>query len=126
MEPMIRKQGSGYLIEWPSLNVQVIAKQIHPNGYKAFCGFMLNGEPVHRSNPTLNSNSGMTSLARLLNKRRPKDDWGIDWDQIVEDLAGILIDTVGEGKADVVLGEVEVEEGEWMIINFYNFVTSEA
>lgn len=118
MEPMITKQGSGYLIEWPSLKLEVIAKQIHPSGYKAFCGFMLNGEPIHRSNPTLNSNSGMTSLARLLNKRRPKDDWGIDWDQIVEDLAGILIDTVGEGKADVVLGEVEVEEGsQWRIDN---------
>jgi len=107
----IVEEGSGYKIEWADKGLECQVKHITNNGYKAQCAFTLWGTPVHRSFPTLNSNSGMESLARTLNRKRPIEDFEINWLDIVEDLAGILIDTVAQGKPEVVLGEVETEEG---------------
>lgn len=118
MEVTIEKQGSGYAVKWDSSNVEMIVRHIKPKGFKAEVSTFLNGIPVHRSNPTLDSSSGMDGFARKLNKRRPKEDYGVDWEQIVEDLSGIVIDTYRTGQPALKLSEVDLSSSiAWCIEN---------
>ena len=118
MEPTIEKQGSGYRVAWPSHSVEMIVRYIKPRGFKAEVSVLLNGQAVHRSNPTLDSSSGMDGFARKLNKRRPEADYGIPWEQMVEDLSGIVIDTYRTGHPALKLSEVDLSDSiAWRIDN---------
>ena len=118
MEPTIEQQGSGYKVTWPSKRVEMDVRNIKPKGFKAQVAVFLNGDPVHRSNPVLDSTSGMNSFTSKLNKRRPEADYGVDWEQVVEDLSGIVIDTYYEGQPAVKLSEVDLENSFlWRIEN---------
>ena len=108
MEPTLEQQGSGYKITWASKNVEMRVRNIKPKGFKAEVAVLLNNMPVHRSNPTLDSVSGMDAFARKLNRRRPLDDYGVDWEQLVEDLSGIVIDTYRTGEKEVQLKDVSL------------------
>ena len=103
---------------WASKNVEMDVRNIKSKGFKAQVAVFLNNEPVHRSNPVLDSTSGMNSFTAKLNKRRPEADYGVDWDQMVEDLSGIVIDTYYAGEAAVKLSEVDLENSFlWRIEN---------
>ena len=118
MEPTIEKQGSGYKVTWDSHRVEMLVRYIKPRGFKAEVSTLLQGQPVHRSNPTLDSASGMDGFARKLNKRRPESDYGVPWDQLVEDLSGIVIDTYRSGQPAVKLSEVDLSDSiDWRIDN---------
>ena len=106
------------MVTWPSQEVEMKVRHIKPKGFKAQVATRLKGQPVHRSNPTLDSVNGMDSFARKLNKRRPVDDYGIDWEQVVEDLSGIVIDTYRTGKPAVKLHDVDLSDNmTWRIDN---------
>ena len=118
MEPTIERQGSGFKLEWPSRNVTMRVRRIKPRGFKGEVAVLLNDQPVHRSNPTLDSVSGMDAFARKLNRRRPLDDYGVDWEQIVEDMSGIVIDTVRTGEPAVKIRDVDLTDAvSWRIEN---------
>ena len=118
MEPTIERQGSGFKLEWPSRNVTMRVRRIKPRGFKAEVAVLLNDQPVHRSNPTLDSVSGMDAFARKLNRRRPLDDYGVDWEQIVEDMSGIVIDTVRTGEPADKIRDVDLTDAvSWRIEN---------
>ena len=60
----------------------------------------------------------MDGFARKLNKRRPKEDYSIDWEGIVEDLSGIVIDTHRKGESEITLADVPVDEKiRWRVDN---------
>ena len=112
MDVRLEKQGSGYKVIWDGYRVEMIVRNIKArnSGFKAEVSVLLNGEAVHRSNPVLDSTSGMDGFARKLNKRRPDSDYQIPWDQVVEDLSGIVIDTHRRGEAEVRLSDVDLDE----------------
>ena len=122
MEVGIETQGSGYKVIWKSEsnNVEMIVKHIKPKSsqFKAEVTVFLNEQPVHRSNPVLDSTSGMDGFARKLNKRRPESDYGVAWEQLVEDLSGIVIDTFRKGEPEITLSSVDLDEQlKWRVDN---------
>ncbi len=122
MEVGIETQGSGYKVTWKSEsnNVEMLVKHIKPKSsqFKAEVTVFLNGQPVHRSNPVLDSTSGMDGFARKLNKRRPESDYGVAWEQLVEDLSGIVIDTFRKGEPEIALSSVDLDEQlKWRVDN---------
>ena len=112
MEPRIETQGSGYKIVWDGYDVEMRVRHIksRPAGFKAEVSVFHKLEPVHRSNPVLDSTSGMDGFARKLNKRRPQNDYQVPWDQVVEDLSGIVIDTFRQGEPEMSLSDVDLDE----------------
>lgn len=113
-------EGSGYRVVWPDYGVEAIVRHMkdRPRGFKAQVAFFHNDYPVHRSNPVLDSTSGMDALVRKLNKRRSGDDYSIPWDQVVEDLSGIVIDTHRQGVPETVVSDVPADESVgWRIDN---------
>lgn len=108
----IEQQGSGYKVSWESNKVEMYVRHIKArnSGFKAEVSVLLDGESVHRSNPVLDSTSGMDNFARKLNKRRSQDDYGLNWDQLVEDLSGIVIDTYRKGETELALSDVDLDE----------------
>lgn len=121
MEPVIKAQGSGYEVEWPSLHVRIQVRHIRARmegGFKAQVAIWFEDRPIHRSNPVLDSVSGMDQLTRRLKRRVPPEDYDIDWEQVVEDLAGIVIDEYRRGTDEVVLGDIrQPEASTWRIDN---------
>lgn len=114
----IKQEGSGYLVEWDDLNLTCQIKDISPGGAKAQCGWKLNGLTVTKNHPNLKSVTGMGQLATRLEKRRPKNDYGIDWEQCVEDLASIFLDAYNRGVPEVKLSDVEIDESsKWRVDN---------
>ena len=116
----INPEGSGYKVEWPDLGLVATVRHIkdRPSQFKAQVAFSHRDYPVHRSNPVLDSTSGMDSLVRKLNKRRDGEDYSIPWDQVVEDLSGIVIDTHRQGVSETLLSEVPVNDGVgWRVDN---------
>ena len=114
----IKQEGSGYLVEWDDLNLTCQIKDISPGGTKAQCGWKLNGIAVTKNHPNLKSVTGMGQLATRLEKRRPKNDYGIDWEQCVEDLAAIFLDAYNRGVPEVKLSDVEIDESsKWRVDN---------
>lgn len=114
----IKQEGSGYLVEWDDLGVSCRVKDVSKGGEKAQCGWKLNGLTVTKNYPNLKSVTGMDQLAKRLEKRRPRADYGIDWEQCVEDLAAIVIDTYNKGVPEVRLADVEIDESSmWRVDN---------
>ena len=106
--PMITRHGSKYRISWSNLPITVEVRDIKQRGdsFKAQVAVFHKGRWIHRSNPTLDSVSGMDQLRRTLDRRLPGEDIGADWGQLVEDIASIQ-DIVRKGEPSVVMGEVE-------------------
>tara|TARA_R100001594_G_scaffold16478_4_gene33971 strand:+ start:28800 stop:30095 length:1296 start_codon:yes stop_codon:yes gene_type:complete len=120
VEPTIESQGSGYKIIWSNYGVEAHVRYIKPksSGFKAEVSILHNNIPVHRSNPVLDSTSGMDGFTRKLNKRRPESDYGVPWEQIVEDLSGIVIDTHRKGEPEIRLSDVDLDEQlRWRVDN---------
>tara|TARA_R100000306_G_scaffold60605_1_gene60892 strand:+ start:902 stop:2191 length:1290 start_codon:yes stop_codon:yes gene_type:complete len=120
MEPVLTREGSGYRVDWPSVGVHIIVRYIKRklDSFKAECAVYYQGEPVHRSNPTLDSVTGMDQFRRKCQRSRPTEDYGINWDQIIEDLSGIVIDTARAGTPEAVLGDVPPDESvAWRVDN---------
>ena len=114
----IKQEGSGYLVEGDDLDVSCRVTDVSKGGEKAQCGWKLNGQPITKNYPNLKSVSGMDQLARRLEKRRPRADYGVDWEQCVEDLAAIVIDTYNKGVPEVRLADVEIDESSmWRVDN---------
>lgn len=120
MEPVIKKSGSGYEVAWPSQGVHARVRHIKNRGdrFKAQVAITFREEPVHRSDPTLNSVTGLDQFARKLERRIPQEQWGVDWELIVEGLAGIVQDTHASGTGEVELGTVVPDEtAQWSVDN---------
>ena len=111
MEPVIKARGSGYKLEWDS-GVEVYASRIiaKPDSLKCEVAILLNGHGLTRSSPTLTSESGKDGLIRKLKRRKPVDDWGIDWEIVVEEMAGLIIDRHRLGVSEVMLADVPEDD----------------
>ena len=120
MGPVIHTRGSGYEINFGDENVKVVVKYISARGerFTAQVAVSHQGDAIHRSTLVLNSATGMNSFSKKLDKRRPGEDYNFDWDVIVEDLAGLVIDTYRKGSSEVELAHVETSEAtSWRIDN---------
>ena len=119
MEDMrITSEGSGYTVVWPMDQIKAQVKLRSRKNYKCEVAWIHQGSSVHRSTWLLESTNAMQTCEKQLSKRRPIDDYGIDWSQVVEDMAGVVIDTVREGSPEVVLGDVETNDlTTWRIDN---------
>ena len=107
--PVYTQDGSVWYIKWSNLPITVeIRGADKPKGgpFKVQVRVFYNGRRIHRSNPTLDSTSGMDQLRRTLERRLPGEDIGADWGQLVEEIASVQ-DVVQQGSPSVVLGEVE-------------------
>lgn len=60
---------------------------------KAKIAIRMDGRPVIRSWPTLTSVDGVDKFWKKLARRRPFDDYGIDWEECVEQMSGMILDT---------------------------------
>lgn len=107
MEPVIKPRGSGYKLTWDN-GVAVYASRIRENPERLKCevAILLNGHGLTRSSPTLTSESGKDGLIRKLKRRKPVEDWGIDWEIVVEEMAGLIIDRHRLGVSEVMLADV--------------------
>lgn len=114
-------RGSGYRITWNVGNNQEVTcdvRDVQKDGDKAQCAFMLNGSAVCRNYVNLKSVSGTNEITRKLNRLRKGEDYDINWEQIVEDLAGMVIDKVREGQPEVRLAELEEDDATlWRVDN---------
>ena len=120
MEPTMTKRGSGYDLEWASSNVSMNVKRVKErnDAIKAEISVTHMNVPITRSTPTLTSESGKDSFVRKLNRRRKGDDYQIDWEAVVEEMAFVVIEEYRQGKPDVALADVEEEDGlVWRIEN---------
>ena len=115
----IIKEGSGYRVDWPEYKVVAIVKHVKDRStFKAQVAMSHAGNPVHRANPVLDSTSGMDTFARRLEKNLNGNDYGVPWSRVVEDLAGIVIDTHKQGSPEEILGDVEADDTvTWRIDN---------
>ena len=110
METVIKKRGSGYHIQWiEGIECYVSRIRENPDRIKCEVAILLNGEPLTRSSPVLNSESGKDSLIRKLKRRRPQEDFNIDWEAIIEELCGLVIDSHREGEAVLEISQVPQE-----------------
>jgi len=93
VEPVITPRGSGYQVKWDN-GVEVYVSRIRENPERLKCevAILLNSQPLTRSSPVLTSESGKDSLIRKLKRRRPDEDWGIDWEVMVEELSALVVD----------------------------------
>ena len=94
MEPTMTKRGSGYALEWASSNVSMNVKRVKErnDAIKAEISVTHMSVPITRSTPTLTSESGKDSFVRKLNRRRKGDDYQIDWEAVVEEMAFVVIE----------------------------------
>ena len=113
--------GSGYRITWDvgiEQRVTCDVRDVQRDGDKAQCAFMLNGQSVCRNYVNLKSVGGTGEITRKLNRLRPKEQYQINWEQIVEDLSGMVIDKIREGVPVVRLSDLEVNESAlWRVDN---------
>ena len=103
----IKRLGSRYHITWPN-GVEAHVSRIRENPERIKCevAITLDGKLLTRSSPVLTSESGKDSLIRKLQRRRPKEDWGIDHEVLIEQLAAMVIDAHREGAEPLKLAEV--------------------
>lgn len=111
MEPVITPRGSGYQVKWDN-GVEVYVSRIRENPERLKCevAILLNSQPLTRSSPVLTSESGKDSLIRKLKRRRPDEDWGIDWEVMVEELSALVVDAHRQGASEIVLGAVPEDD----------------
>jgi len=120
---VFEKRGSGYIFtdDWNSHSVEATVSRLtitSNDGLKAEIAVLLDDSPVVRSQPTLTSVSGMDQFWRKLNRRRPFDDYGVDWEAWVENLAGRVLDAYREGATEIRMSDVWGEEEEdaiWLV-----------
>jgi len=73
---------------------------------KAKIAIRMDGRPVIRSWPTLTSVDGVDKFWKKLARRRPFDDYGIDWEECVEQMSGMILDTHDQFIPSVKLKDV--------------------
>ena len=115
----IEKAGSGYLVWWDN-GVEIRVRRITDtrSAFRAELTFFHNNSPLHRSNVTMDDAGRMDSISAAMDRRLPKENFGIDWTSTIEDLAGILIDTHRAGFEAQGLGEVlESDQPTWLLDN---------
>jgi len=104
--------GSGYIyttnIGGHRIEARITRVKETPDRLKAEVGIFVDRAPIARSNPVLTSVSGLDSFWRKLNRRLPKEDWGIDWESYTEELAARVIDAHREGEPEIVLSNVQI------------------
>ena len=106
----ITARGSGYHIKYDN-QVEIYVSRIRENPERLKCevAILLNGSALTRSSPVLTSESGKDSLIRKLRRRRPDDDYGIDWESVIESMAALVIDAHRQGADVLSLSDVESE-----------------
>lgn len=108
----IEAWGSGYKLQWLEEGVEAYVARIRGGeDIRAEIAVTLQGQGLTRSSPTLTSEQGKDALIRKLERRRPRVDFGIDWEVCVEEMAGLIIDSYRRGEVEVNLSEVEESEG---------------
>jgi len=119
-EPTLEKQGSSYLVKWKSKDIEMNVRSIDvKKGYKCEVSTFLQGRPLSRTYPTLTSISGVNTYAKHLKNRTAEVGFPeMNWGQVVEDLAGIVIDTHRAGVPAIKLNEVDLSENvRWRVDN---------
>jgi archaellum biogenesis ATPase FlaH len=110
----IEAWGSGYKLRWEDDGVDIYVKRIRGTSYgediKAEIAVTLQGQGLTRSSPVLTTEAGKDALIRKLERRRPRVDFSLDWEVIVEEMAGLIIDSYRQGEVEVSLSEVEESE----------------
>ena len=88
-------------------------------GYKCEVSTFLQGRPLSRTYPTLTSISGVNTYAKHLKNMTAEVGFPeMNWGQVVEDLAGIVIDTHRAGVPAIKLNEVDLSENvRWRVDN---------
>ena len=119
MEAQLTKNGSRYLITWDNgVEAHVSRIKENPERIKCEIALTLNGQLLTRSSPVVTSESGKDSLIRKLQRRRPKEDWGIDHEILIEQMCALIIDTYREGEPPVQLEPIPDDESmTWRIEN---------
>ena len=117
---VFEKIGSGYLYKVTANghNIEARVSRVQETGdrLKAEIGILFNGSPIVRSNPVLTSVSGMDAFWRKLARRLPQSDWGIDWEQLVENLGARVTDSHREGEPEIVISDIVIPETvQWQI-----------
>lgn len=107
-----RNIGSGYVytvtISGHTVEARISRVKESTDRLKAEVGILLDGKAIARSNPVLTSVSGLDSFWRKLNRRLPRDDWGIDWESYTEELAARVIDAHREGEPEIAISDVNI------------------
>jgi len=119
--PHFETKGSGYVyvVERGGRIIEARIsrlEKVREGGLKGEVSIKVDKQPLVRTSPTLTSVSGVDSFWRKLNRRMHIDDYGIDWEAYVEELAGRVIDAHRSGTPVVRLRDVVVPESvEWEV-----------
>ena len=116
----LERVGSGYIFRQSVAGHQIEARikgvKETATSVKAMIALSVDGRGIHRSIPSLTSVSGLDGYWKKLARRMPTADWGIDWEAVVELMAGQIIDAHSTGEDEVVLGEVDLSaEAKWAV-----------
>lgn len=111
MEAELTKRGSRYHIVWNN-GVEAYISRIRENPERIKCeiALTLNGQLLTRSSPVVTSESGKDGLIRKLQRRRPKEDWHIDHEVLVEQMCALIIDTYREGEPPINLSSIPEDD----------------
>ena len=121
-----QKVGSGYTFNsmWSGHQIDASISRLMPtrdDGLKAQIAVLMDDVPICRSSPTLTSVSGMDQFWRKLNRRRNNDDYGVDWEAWVEELAGRVLDTHRQGQPEIAVADLWDNQSEadiWLVEPF--------
>jgi len=118
-----QKVGSGYTFNsnWSGHQIDASISRLMPtrdDGLKAQIAVLMDNTPICRSSPTLTSVSGMDQFWRKLNRRRAADDYGVDWEAWVEELAGRVLDAHRQGQPEIAVADLWDNQSEadiWLV-----------
>jgi hypothetical protein len=102
-------------VDWPS-GVSAKCYYVNRRTLKSTVAWTLNGDAVFRCPFKLDSMDDRAKVVRELKKKKPEDDWLINWNDHVQDLSNIVSDGVKQGEPAVLVGNIPLDESvEWAI-----------
>ena len=118
-----QKVGSGYqwIDNWAGHDVKAEISRLVSKGQdslKAQVCVWLDDVQLVRAHPTLTSMSSMRDFCRLLEDRRKATDYGINWRDWAEELAGRTLDAHRQGQPEVAVSDLwdkEIEQDTWLV-----------
>ena len=108
-QPIITRTGSAYEVtatrNGRSLRAVFSRIKSERGALKAELGIHMDGEPIYRSRPSLDSTSSMDAYTRKVFRKRPVADYGVEFSDFIDDAVNCTIDAYREGEPEILISE---------------------
>jgi hypothetical protein len=107
--PIITRTGSSYEVTATrnGRNLRAVFSRMKSErgALKAELGIFMDGEPIYRSRPSLDSTSSMDAYTRKVLRKRPLSDYGVEFSDFIDDAVNCCIDTYREGAPEILISD---------------------